>query len=179
MPDPSDPSTWTFQVLQSWLDTSVPASNDLTTYPGRLAFFKQRATEYAEPWRSVGLAISPDTQLPLDTGTYWGNASAWDNRAGRMTLCGDAAHPMTPHRGQGLNNALQDSANFVASLREVVSGKCGLKEAIDAYDAEMLERGTREMGISLKQTLFIHDWETVMQSPMVRLGMRRASKGDA
>ena len=86
---------------------------------------------------------------------------------------------MTPHRGQGLNNALQDSANYVAALKRVVAGEEGLEEAIDAYDEEVLERGTLEMGISLKQTFFIHNWETLMQSPMVRMGMHRAGKGDA
>jgi len=85
---------------------------------------------------------------------------------------------MTPHRGQGLNNALQDSANYVAALKTVIGGEVGLKDAMDAYDKEVLERGTREMGISLKQTFFIHNWETLMQSPMVRMGMHRAEKGD-
>jgi hypothetical protein len=34
-----------------------------------------------------------------------------------------------------------------------------------------------EMNISLKQTLFIHDWDTLMQSPMVKMGLRQAEKG--
>ena len=97
-----------------------------------------------------------------------------------MTLCGDAAHPMTPHRGQGLNNALQDAANFVAAMRKVhgslEQGQI-LKQAVDEYDAEVLERGVLEMNISLKQTLFIHDWDTLMQSPMVKMGLRQAEKG--
>jgi 2-polyprenyl-6-methoxyphenol hydroxylase-like FAD-dependent oxidoreductase len=142
-----------------------------------MAFFKSRGATYTEPWCTAAAQIDPDTYLPLDRGTYWANARAWDNRGGRMTLCGDAAHPMTPHRGQGLNNALLDAANYVAAL-EGVSGGEELKEAVDRYDAEVLERGTREMGISLKQTLFIHQWETVMQSPMVRMGMRQAGKED-
>lgn len=83
---------------------------------------------------------------------------------------------MTPHRGQGLNNALQDSANFVAALRKVKSGEMGLAQAVQEYDDEVLERGTLEMNISLKQTLFIHNWETLMQSPMVKMGMHQAKK---
>ncbi|KAJ4377550.1 hypothetical protein N0V83_000375 [Neocucurbitaria cava] len=176
VPDPNKPETWTFQVLQSWVDDTVPASADLTTFPGRLAFFKSRSAEWAEPWRSAGLAVAEGTQLPLDQGTYWERAAKWDNRSGRLTLCGDAAHPMTPHRGQGLNNALQDSANFVAALRKVKSGEVGLAQAVQEYDDEVLERGTLEMNISLKQTLFIHNWETLMQSPMVKMGMHQAKK---
>jgi 2-polyprenyl-6-methoxyphenol hydroxylase-like FAD-dependent oxidoreductase len=174
VPDPSDPSTWTFQVLQSWTDASVPPDTDLLTPQGRISFFKKRAAEYAEPWRSAGAAVSDSVSLPLDKATYWEKASKWDNRNGRMTLCGDAAHSMTPHRGQGLNNALQDAGNFVAAMKRLVQGK-PLREEVDSYDEEMLERGTKEMGISLKQTLFIHNWETLMQSPMVKIGMRQVA----
>jgi 2-polyprenyl-6-methoxyphenol hydroxylase-like FAD-dependent oxidoreductase len=95
-----------------------------------------------------------------------------------MTLCGDAAHPMTPHRGQGLNNALQDASNFVAAMKRIVGGE-GMQKVVDEYDKEMLERGTAEMGVSLKQTLFIHNWETLMQSPMVKVGMRKIDKTEA
>jgi hypothetical protein len=31
----------------------------------------------------------------------------------------------------------------------------------------------------LKQTMFIHDWETLMESPMVKIGMRQIRVGDA
>lgn len=144
-----------------------------------MSFFKKRSEEWAEPWKSVGRAIDPSTKIPLDQGTYWEKMAKWDNRAGRMTLCGDAAHPMTPHRGQGLNNALQDSANYVAALLKVKSGEKTLKEAVQEYDDEVLERGGLEMRISLQQTLFIHNWETLMQSPMVKMGMHQAKKEEA
>ncbi|KAL5114327.1 hypothetical protein ACEQ8H_007802 [Pleosporales sp. CAS-2024a] len=175
VPDPNDPSTWSFQVLQSWNDASVPAGTDLVTPDGRMAFFKKRAAEYAEPWRSAGAAVATSTRLPLDKGTYWEKSAKWDNKAGRTTLAGDAAHPMTPHRGQGLNNALQDASNFVAAMIKVRDG-ASLDKVVDAYDSEVLERGTQEMGISLQQTLFVHDWNTLMQSPMVKIGMRQVGK---
>lgn len=79
-------------------------------------------------------------------------------------------------RGQGLNNALQDSSHFVAAMVAAASGGKSLAEAVDAYDAEVLERGTLEMWISLKQTMFIHNWETLMASPMVKMGMHQARK---
>ncbi|KAF2788432.1 FAD/NAD(P)-binding domain-containing protein [Melanomma pulvis-pyrius CBS 109.77] len=177
VPDASRPETWTFQVLMSWVNNPLPASED--TYAGRLAFLKRRAEDWAEPWRSAGRWLRDDTKIPLDQGTYWEKAKKWDNRGGKMTLCGDAAHPMTPHRGQGLNNALQDASNFVAAVVEAASGARTLEEAVDAYDGEVLERGTLEMNISLKQTMFIHNWETLMQSPMVKMGMHQAKKEEA
>jgi 2-polyprenyl-6-methoxyphenol hydroxylase-like FAD-dependent oxidoreductase len=95
-----------------------------------------------------------------------------------MTLAGDAAHPMTPHRGQGLNNALMDARAFVECIRDVVDEKGGLEEGVQSYDEEVFKRGKAEMEVSLKQTLFIHDWETLMQSPMVKMGMRQAKEGE-
>lgn len=141
-----------------------------------MSFFKSRGATYAEPWHSACAQISDSTYLPLDQTTYWANAAAWPNHNGRMTLCGDAAHPMTPHRGQGLNNAVLDSAKFVAAMVRVRDGEIELKDTVDAYDAEVLERGKAEMEVSLKQTLLIHDWETLMESPMVKMGMRQGAK---
>jgi hypothetical protein len=53
-----------------------------------------------------------------------------------------------------------------------------LAEAVQAYDDEVLERGQTEMDISLKQSYFIHDWETLSQSPMFKIGMRQVKKGE-
>lgn len=39
----------------------------------------------------------------VDAGTYWGKAKKWDNRQGRMTISGDASHPITP-RNFALNS---------------------------------------------------------------------------
>ena len=81
-------------------------------------------------------------------------------------------------RGQGLNNALQDSSNFVSAIISVANGEKTLVGAIDAYDKEVLERGTLETDISLKQSIAIHDWDKLMQSPLMNIGMHRANDGD-
>lgn len=75
-----------------------------------------------------------------------------------------------------MNNALQDSSNFVAAMICVDKGEKTLADAIDAYDNEVLERGMLETEISLKQTMLIHNWDTLMQSPMVKMGMHQAKK---
>lgn len=61
-------------------------------------------------------------------------------------------------------------------MQEVASGAKPLASAINGYDAEVLERGLLEMNVSLKQTMFIHNWETLMSSPMVKMGMHQAKK---
>lgn len=77
-----------------------------------------------------------------------------------------------------MNNALQDSSNFVSALVSVSKGSATLADAVQAYDDEVLERGQTEMAISLKQSYFIHSWETIMQTPMVKIGMRQVKRGE-
>jgi len=36
--------------------------------------------------------------------------------SGRLTLLGDAAHPMLPHLGQGVNQALEDAVALATLL---------------------------------------------------------------
>lgn len=79
-------------------------------------------------------------------------------------------------RGQGLNNALHDASNFVSAIEQVASGAKSLAEAVSEYDKEVFERGTAEMKVSLQQTLFIHDWPKLADSPMVKMGMHQAKK---
>lgn len=182
----------------SWMDNPIPETEN--NEAGRLAFVKRIAEQWAEPWKSAGLWVKEGTKIPLDSGTYWERAAPWDNRDGKMTLCGDAAHPMTPReyfpliqaciqrpelsltcfldRGQGFNSAIQDSSTFAAAIKEAASGVKSLSEAIKAYDEEVFERGTREMQISLTQTKSIHDWGKLMKSPMVKIGMHQVKKGD-
>ena len=79
-------------------------------------------------------------------------------------------------RGQGLNNALQDASNFVSAIKQAASGEKSLADAVSDYDKEVLERGSLEMKISLQQTMFIHDWSKLKDSPMVTMGMHQAKK---
>jgi 2-polyprenyl-6-methoxyphenol hydroxylase-like FAD-dependent oxidoreductase len=91
VPDPEDPANWRFQVVTSWLgkqDDSLDAA-------GRLAQVKEKASTMCEPFRSAVLWMPDDTKITYDTMAYWVTAP-WDNHDGRVTLAGDAAHPMTP-----------------------------------------------------------------------------------
>ena len=170
--DPNDPENWVFQFFVSWSDYELSTEDVLNTKEGRMRFFKKRATSYCEPWRSAALAVDESLDLRLDKGAYWGNARRFDNHGGRVTICGDAAHPMTPHRGQGLNNALLDASNIVSALYSVADGEKSFQEAIDGYDAEMIQRGKLEMEVSYKQTMMVHNWDMVMDSPMAKYGTR-------
>src|SRR5262245_25759949 len=64
--------------------------------------------------------------------------AAWD--APRVTLLGDAAHTMSPGRGEGANTALRDAEMLRATLVAVGQG-VPLPTAKALYEAEMLRYG--------------------------------------
>lgn len=55
---------------------------------------------------------------------------------GRVTLLGDAAHPMTPNLGQGACQAIEDAAVLADCLRE----KTGIAAALSFYEARRTVR---------------------------------------
>ncbi|EXJ73137.1 uncharacterized protein A1O5_04286 [Cladophialophora psammophila CBS 110553] len=94
-----------------------------------------------------------------------------DNTDGRVTLAGDAAHVMLPHRGQGLNNAFKDASEIVAAFSAVYTGSGSLKDAIDAYEAEMIPRGAAEIG--LIRQLADKRINAHYEDDIVRMGLHR------
>lgn len=58
---------------------------------------KEKAAGLAEPARSSFMWIPEGTQVHKADISYW-ITEPWDNYQGRLTLTGDAAHPMPPCR---------------------------------------------------------------------------------
>ncbi|CAE7801610.1 auaG [Symbiodinium sp. CCMP2592] len=63
----------------------------------------------------------------------------------RVTLIGDAAHPMTPFKAQGANQALIDAVLLADVLVESIqkSGELGLDAALPLFERKMLSRSAR------------------------------------
>ncbi|MCJ1290484.1 hypothetical protein MMC34_002022 [Xylographa carneopallida] len=71
---------------------------------------------------------------------------------GRVSLLGDAAHPMTPFRGEGANNAIQDGLNLakvinaeIAMTEGLTGEKCDVPSLLKTYEEEMRERNTKSV----------------------------------
>ncbi|OTA82851.1 hypothetical protein M434DRAFT_378823 [Hypoxylon sp. CO27-5] len=65
-----------------------------------------------------------------------------DLPVGRITLLGDAIHPMTPFRGEGGVHALRDALNLGKALGQLNSNDSDeIESLLGPYQREMLERG--------------------------------------
>ncbi|KAI1810381.1 FAD/NAD(P)-binding domain-containing protein [Poronia punctata] len=78
----------------------------------------------------------------------------WDGEitslpVGRITLLGDAIHPMTPFRGEGGVHAIRDALNLGAALSKL-DGKWPekLQSTLESYQQEVLERGSQAVRLS-------------------------------
>ena len=85
-----------------------------------------------------------------------------------ITLIGDAAHPMSPFKGQGANQALLDA---LALAREITKGcrpksnwkATGIRNAVlTPFEAEMLARSATKVQDSASAAQFLHS-EIVLQ----------------
>jgi 2-polyprenyl-6-methoxyphenol hydroxylase-like FAD-dependent oxidoreductase len=80
----------------------------------------------------------------------------------QMTLIGDAAHPMSPFKGQGANQALLDALTLA---REISRGcrplsqwrEIGVRKTVlNKFESEMLERSASKVKDSAEAAQFLH-----------------------
>jgi salicylate hydroxylase len=114
--------------------------------------FVQSGTSVRESWSAVGDPAALAAHFtgwdpvvgeiiaaitgPGGSGFQWGMYDRvplprWSS--GRLTLLGDAAHPMLPHLGQGVNQALEDAV-AVAELLSACASPAGVPRALAAYE---------------------------------------------
>ncbi|CAK4033729.1 FAD binding domain-containing isoform 1 [Lecanosticta acicola] len=177
--DSADPTTWSFQLMFSWLGS--PTKAELATQEARTAFLKSKASEYSDFWRTILDAIREDARFGVDDIAYWEPVD-WSSQplASHVTLAGDAAHAMPPYRGQGLNNALEDSYLLTKLLIEVGTHPSpeALTSLLRQYEREMIPRAKLEMQISTTAARLAHEYENRMENPLIKLGIRRSGDAD-
>jgi salicylate hydroxylase len=99
--------------------------------------------------------------------------------AGPITLIGDAAHPMSPFKGQGANQALLDAlllANKIKLAFMNQSNEINLREEIlNPFEQEMIKRSSVKVKKSAEAAKFLHS-DVVLEEGNVTFGSKFSSK---
>lgn len=93
-----DPASWKFQNYIGWW--GPPYAKDLQDMKTRIKYYKSFISSFCEPFRTAGLKLGDDDSIPIYPGQQWSPDMPWDNRGGRVTLAGDAAHSMVPRKSR-------------------------------------------------------------------------------
>ena len=81
---------------------------------------------------------------------------------GKATLIGDAAHPMSPFKGQGANQALLDALSLARTIYKQCQPKSnwrekGLRDSVlNPFESEMIERSSVKVEDSAAAAQFLH-----------------------
>ncbi len=80
----------------------------------------------------------------------------------QVTLIGDAAHPMSPFKGQGANQALLDALSLARTITKECRSLSQWREAgiqksvLTAFESEMLDRSATKVKDSAEAAQFLH-----------------------
>ncbi|KAK4555863.1 hypothetical protein LTR86_007083 [Recurvomyces mirabilis] len=172
VPDPDEAASWTFQNIFAW--KGAPYTSDFATKAEQTNWLRARASEFAEPWRTVLSNIPGDSVFTIDAINIW-RPVKWSASplCGKVTLAGDAAHASTPIRGQGLNNGLEDAVQLVERLSSAEKTDESLRHAVQGYEEEMIERGRRDVDLSEASAVAIFDYNQV-----AKLGLKKSQASD-
>ncbi|KAI3553110.1 hypothetical protein CABS01_07042 [Colletotrichum abscissum] len=168
--DPNDVASWETFWVKVWRGHSVSLNGQEA-----INYAKKDLSGICEPFRSALEWTPVGSSCYLDEMKYW-LPSPWETHDGRVTLAGDAAHPMLPFRGQGLQHAIIDVQNYINTLsrlrdvREVTSRK----NTMEAYGADVVERGSVAVAQSLKEAENSLNPDTVGNMLMVTQGHGRS-----
>jgi salicylate hydroxylase len=155
---PAASVSWPAGAMRNWLGPGkhflvFPVrANELVNYVG----FVSTDTLTTESWSAPGDAAALAREFagwdPLveaiiaqvETTFWWGlydrePLPTWTR--GRLTLLGDAAHPMLPHVGQGANQAIEDGVALATVL--ATADRRTAPQALQVYERVRRERTAR------------------------------------
>ncbi len=149
---------WPAGQMRNWLGPGkhflvFPVrANQLINYVGFVSTDQTAAESWSAPGDPADLAREFAGWDPLVTAiisevknTFWWGLydreplAAWTH--GRLTLLGDAAHPMLPHVGQGANQAIEDGVALATILAS--SASADVPEALRTYERVRREHTAR------------------------------------
>jgi salicylate hydroxylase len=154
---------WPAGQMRNWLGPGkhflvFPVrANLLVNYVGFVATTAETRESWSAPGDPAALAREFTGWDPLveailsevESCFWWGlydrePLARWTN--GRLTLLGDAAHPMLPHVGQGANQAIEDGVALATILAHFDSPSA--PEALQLYERVRREHAARVQGSS-------------------------------
>lgn len=103
-------------------------------------------------------------------------------KAGSITLIGDAAHPMSPFKGQGANQALLDALALARAITEGCKPandwkNKGLRNVVlTNFEAEMITRSATKVKDSRAAAQFLHSDTVLQEGNITRGGCARKKK---
>jgi salicylate hydroxylase len=154
--------------------------------PGAL---KAQALEKCSTWHAPIPQLLQETPTELISGypVYDRDLLTLDMVSGdnseAVTLLGDAAHPMSPFKGQGANQALLDALSLARTLyhtcmRDRESSQSGtVSEALQIYQEEMMARSAIKVHASAQAAQFLHT-EVAIQKGNVTRGTAAATSNN-
>lgn len=170
MPYTSDSIMWQL----SFPMTEEDAKELSTKGPQALKEEARRRTQWHDPIPQI-LAATLETQIsgyPVYDRELL--QSELLEKGGSVTLIGDSAHPMSPFKGQGANQALLDALSLA---RQISKGcrigsqwrKTGIRESVlTDFESEMLERSAIKVKDSADAALFLHSEIVLHESDETR-----------
>lgn len=125
---------------------------------------KERALVATRQWSSPIREVVSSTHVEdiASVGGFFDKEPLQRARAGTLVFLGDAAHPMSPFRGEGANMAMCDALSFVDLLPTAQVGQ--LEQALARYEHEMLARTRKSILESRKAAREMHSL-----NPFIRL----------
>lgn len=76
------------------------------------------------------------------------------------------------NRNQGLNRCITDVFNLVSHIKRALHSAMSPKDAIEAYEQDLIPRGSEGVMCSVENGTTVHNWEKVKQSPVFENGFR-------
>jgi 2-polyprenyl-6-methoxyphenol hydroxylase-like FAD-dependent oxidoreductase len=149
--------TWVAQVNLSWPTNDT---SPLKTREEKIAAIKAHSQGLAPVLqRAVDKITSQSEALEIRLADW--PCLTWNNRNGRITLVGDAAHAMTMYRGEAANHGITDVYEISEKLDAVHQGKQDLATAIDQFEATMRARAAPAVLLSRQACLDAHNWRSL------------------